>query len=171
MTLTAYIPDVRASTDTLLDRARPFLPPEAMAIVEAHLHGLVGSPRPHLLTLGLAVTLYSASRGVDAVRKTLNRAYDVKESRPLWKTEALAFGMTIGGAMLVLVGIAALVAGGSAGLLGSRASFTSPTRTSSSWRWLRWPVTALAIMLSAALSYYAAPRRRSRGSSSSRRAR
>ena len=33
----------------------------------------------------------------------------------MWKTEALAFGMTIGGAVLVLFGITALVAGGDAG--------------------------------------------------------
>ena len=49
------------------------------------------------------------------LRKTLNLAYDVKESRPMWKTELLAFGMTIGGAVLVLVAIALLAAGGAAG--------------------------------------------------------
>ena len=67
------------------------------------------------------MTLYSASRGVDAVRKALNLAYDVKESRPLWKTEGIAFGMTLGGALLVLLGVAALVAGGDVGLVAGRA--------------------------------------------------
>jgi uncharacterized BrkB/YihY/UPF0761 family membrane protein len=57
----------------------------------------------------------------------LNLAYDVKESRPLWKTELLAFGVTVGGGLLVLVGIAVLVAGGSAGPVGRSPSSTSPT--------------------------------------------
>ena len=61
------------------------------------------TPRPRLLTIGLLATFYSASRGVDALRKTLNLAYDVKESRTWWQTELVAFGMTIGGAVLTLV--------------------------------------------------------------------
>ena len=62
-----------------------------MGLVETHLRELV-EKRPRLLTLGLLAMLYTASRGVDALRKTLNLAYDVKETRPWWKTEAMAFG-------------------------------------------------------------------------------
>jgi len=62
-TLTGYIPYTRASAGTLLERARTFLPPEAMGIVRTHLRDLVGRPRPHLLTLGLAAAVYSASCG------------------------------------------------------------------------------------------------------------
>lgn len=155
-TLTAYIPHVRVSTNTLLERAHAFLPPEAMGIVETHVRELVSRPRPHLLTLGLAVALYSASRGVDAVRKALNLAYDVKESRPLWKTESLAFGMTVGGGLLVLVGIAMLVAGGGAGLWAAR-HLQIANEYVIVLRWIRWPVTTIVIMAGAALSYYLLP--------------
>src|SRR5215469_14179541 len=71
-TLTAYIPGVKESVGTMLDRARAILPHEAMGLIDQHVRGLVSRPRPHLLTIGLLVTLYSASRGVDAVRKALN---------------------------------------------------------------------------------------------------
>ena len=50
--------------------------------------------------------------------QALNLAYDVKESRPFWKTELLAFGMTVGSAALVLFGIAGLIAGGRLRALG-----------------------------------------------------
>jgi membrane protein len=135
---------------------RPVLPAQAMDLIGEHMRALVARPRPRLLTFGLLITLYSASRGVDAVRKGLNLAYDVKERRPLWHTEALAIGMTVGGAVLSLVGVTALVAGGDAGYwlaqqvgLASAYSFT--------WRWVRWPVTAGAIMLVASLGYYILP--------------
>ena len=155
-TLTAFIPHVRLLVDTLLERARVFLPSLAMGIVEKYLNGLVGSSKPLLVTLGLLVALYSASRGVNAVRTALNRAYDVKESRPLWKTELLAFGMTVGGGLLLLVGIAALLAGGSAGLwVASHLSIAD--EYVSVLRWIRWPMTTVAIMLGAALSYYLLP--------------
>jgi membrane protein len=102
------------------------------------------------------LTIYSASRGVDAVRKALNLAYDVKESRPFWKTELIAYGMTVGGAVLLLVGIAALVAGGEAGLWVSRHIGLADEYVFV-WRWLRWPVTAFVIMLAAAWAYYLLP--------------
>jgi membrane protein len=155
-TLTAFIPHVRASVDTLLERAHAILPAAAMRIIEPYLRGLVASSKPNLLTLGLPVALYSASRGVNAVRTALNRAYDVKESRPLWKTELLAFGMTIGGGTLILVGIALLVAGSSAGLWASR-HLSIADEYVTVLRWIRWPITTLAIMLTAALSYYLLP--------------
>ena len=155
-TLTAYIPYIRRSVDTLLARGHAILPAQAMALIDEHLHDLVAKPRPRLLTVGLLVTLYSASRGVDALRKALNLAYDVKESRPFWKTEALAFGMTIGGAVLVLVAVALLAAGGSAGFwLAERLGIASEYVFV--WSWLRWPVTAAVIMLCAALAYYLLP--------------
>ena len=155
-TLIAYIPFARGSTDTLLARARAILPSEAMGIVEMHLRGLMGRPRPHLLTLGLAAAVYSASCGVDALRKGLNLAYDVKESRPLWKTELLAFGITVGGGLLVLVAIALLVAGGSAGLWAARYLHIADEYVIV-LRWIRWPIVAIMITLGAAFSYYLLP--------------
>ena len=114
-TLTAYVPYFRTSADTLLSRARDILPPQAMQLVSAHVEGLVTRPRPRFLAMSLLLALYSASRGVDAVRAALNRAHDVQESRPWWKTEALALGMTAGGTLLVLGAVAGMAAGGSAG--------------------------------------------------------
>ena len=81
-TLTAYVPYFRTSADTLLSRARDILPPQAMQLVSAHVEGLVARPRPRFLVMSLLLALYSASRGVDAVRAALNRAHDVQESRP-----------------------------------------------------------------------------------------
>lgn len=155
-TMTAYIPGVKSSVTTMLARARAILPPQAMGIIDEHARGLINQPRPKLLTIGLLVTLYSASRGVDAVRKALNLAYDVKESRPFWKTEAIAFGMTIGGALLVLLGVTALVAGGDLGLWLAQHLDVAKEYVII-WSWARWPVTAGVIMLAAAIGYYLLP--------------
>jgi membrane protein len=155
-TLTAYIPGVRESAETLLDRARAVVPPAAMSIVDGHVRGLVSTTRPHFLTLGLLVTVYSASRGVDAVRQALNLAYGVRESRSFWRTQLLAFGMTIGGALLVLVGITVLVLGGDVGLWLARHLHVAEVYVVA-LRWLRWPVTALAVISCAALVYTLLP--------------
>jgi membrane protein len=155
VTLTAFLP-LRSSVDLLFDRLRPVLPAQAMALIQQHLHDLISQTRPKLLTLGGVATLYTASRSVDAVRKGLNLAYDVKERRPFWRTEALAFAATIGGALFLLFGVAAVVIGGDVGFwvarhlrIGSAYLFV--------WHWLRWPVTAAAAMLAVALAYYLLP--------------
>jgi membrane protein len=156
VTLAALIPHARSSVETLLEQARALLPAEASGVIEHHLGGLLGNSTPHLLTLGLAAALYSASRGVNAVRTALNRAYDVKESRPLWRTELLAFGITVGGGLLLLVGITVLLAGGSAGQWAAR-RLAIADEYMTFLRWIRWPTTGVAIMLTATLSYYLLP--------------
>ena len=154
-TLTAYLP-LGGSVDQMLDRIRPVLPSDATNLLHQHITALIAQPRPRFVTISLLFTLYSASRGVDAVRKGLNLAYDVTEERAWWKTELLAFGATIGGAFLLLFGVAGLIAGGDAGSwiarhLGVESAYLF------AWRWARWPVTAAVVMLCAALSYYFLP--------------
>jgi membrane protein len=155
-TLAAFIPHAQSSVETLLERLRDFLPSEARAVIEHRLRGLVATSKPHLLTFGLAAALYSASRGVNAARTALNRAYDVKESRPLWKTELLAFGMTVGGGLLLLVGIAGLLAGGSAGQWVARHLSIADAYVTF-LRWGRWPITTVAIVATSTLGYYLLP--------------
>jgi membrane protein len=91
--------------------------------------------------MALLLALYSASRGVDTLRKALNLAHDVAETRPLWKTEALAFGMTGGGGLLLVGAVAGLAAGGNAGLWLAGHVGVATTYVIV-WGWLRWPVTA-----------------------------
>jgi membrane protein len=156
VTLAAYLPILGTSMARILAAARIFLPSEAMTLVDRQLQDLTGNARPKLLTLGLTATLYSASRGVDAVRAALNLAYDVKETRPLWKTEAVAFGVTVGGAALVLVSVALVVAGGDLGFWLARQLHIDAAYVLF-WSWARWPVDALFVMSLAALAYYLLP--------------
>jgi membrane protein len=154
-TLIAYLP-LQGSLDQLLARVRPMVPPQAMDLIDAHLRALVSQPRPRVLTLALAGSIWSASRGVDAVRRALNLAYDVTESRSWWRTQVAAMGMTFAGALMVLAGVAVLIAGGQvgfwlAGKLGIESYYVEVMR------WLRWPLTALMIMTVAAMAYYFLP--------------
>jgi len=149
--LIAYLP-LETPVEHFLDRVRPMVPAQAMVLLDAHLRDLISRERPHLLTLGLLGSFWSASRGVDAVRRALNLAHGVKESRPLWRTELLMWGTTVAGALLVLVAASVLVAGGGvgpwiAGKLGIRSGFVSVMH------WLRWPVLGATFMTATGLAY------------------
>ena len=80
VTLAAFLP-VEPALKALLRGMHNVLPLEVAEVLEGHLRQLIHQPRLHLLGLGLAGAVWSASRGVDAMRVTLNRAYHVTERR------------------------------------------------------------------------------------------
>src|SRR4030081_3774372 len=59
VTLAAYLP-AKGAIDDLLARVDPLMPEEAMNIIRAQLTSLATHQRPHLLTFGLALALWSA---------------------------------------------------------------------------------------------------------------
>jgi len=155
VTLAAYLP-VKNAIAELMSRIDPLIPEEAMGIIDAQLHSLATQQRPRLLTFGLFLALWSASRGVDALRTALNLSYDVKESRPWWKVQLLAVVVTIATSVLMLLSIAGLALGSSAGLwLAARLHVDQFWALL--WAWLRWPITAGGVMLVLALLYYFLP--------------
>src|SRR5438045_4158741 len=65
VTLAAYLP-VKDAVDQLMTRLDPLMPEAAMQIIRGQLTDLATRQRPHLLTFGLLLALWSASRGLDA---------------------------------------------------------------------------------------------------------
>jgi membrane protein len=153
--LTAYLP-LQSAMQELLARLNELMPGQAMAIVQDQLQKLLTVQRPRLLTVSLLLAAWSASRGVDAIRTSLNLAYDVKESRPFWKTQAMALGITVIGAVVVLVSIALIALGGKAGeWLASQLGIEQVYAMV--WAFLRWPITMFLIIFVAATLYYFLP--------------
>lgn len=154
-TLAAYLP-IGQAVNASMDRVRPFLPDQAQQLVQDKLWSLFHETRPKLLTVSFLGAIWSASRGAAAIGSALNHAYEVNESRPYWKVQARAVGVTAAGAILGLLAIAALIAGSSLGGWAA-AHLGVATVYHLAVQWLRWPVTALVIMLAAALAYYFLP--------------
>jgi len=155
VTLSAYLP-VQVAIEALFERASELMPSEALDLIKGQVDSLAHKARPRFVTGGFVVALWSASRGVDAIRTALNLAYDVKESRSYWKVQGIALLMTVAGAVLILVSVTLIALGGKLGFwvaeqldYGNEYLFI--------WAVLRWPVTALLIMLVLALTYYLLP--------------
>src|SRR5512142_61542 len=71
-----------------------------------------------LLTFGAVGAIWAASGAVMALMRALNVTYDVKESRPFWKTRGIALIMTlVVGALALLAGLAAIAAPAVAGFV------------------------------------------------------
>ena len=155
VTLAAYLP-IKGALDDLVGRLEPLMPDEAMSIIQGQLGRLTTEQRPRFLTLGLALAVWSASRGVDALRTSLNLSYDVKESRPWWKTQAMALVVTLGTSALMLLAVGGLALGGNVGMWLAGKMHVDQFWPML-WGWLRWPITAVGVMFVLALLYYFLP--------------
>ena len=155
VTLTAYLP-IGDAVDMLLERVSQVMPTEAFNLINGQVDALLHRRNPKALTVGIIVSLWSASRGLDAIRTVLNLAYEVKESRPWWKVQGIALLMTIASALLVVFAVVLIVLGGKFGAwLTHKVNFGDDYLLV--WRYLRWPVTAVVIMWALALTYYLLP--------------
>ena len=153
--LLTYLPLGDAQIE-LIGRMRSLMPPEAMTLVEARLSSLLSAERPSLLGLGVVFALWAASCGVNSARKALNLAYDVKESRPFWKTQLIAIASTVISSVFVLSAVGVLIASGVAGhwlagRLGVDRAFTVGLNI------MRWPLTAGLMMLGTAVAFHLLP--------------
>jgi membrane protein len=68
-------------------------PQQVAAPIVREIHSVLTQPRSGLLTTSIILAIYFSSSGVEAVRIGLNRAYDIRDSRPWWlmRLESIAY--------------------------------------------------------------------------------
>jgi membrane protein len=111
--------------------------------------------------LGFFGAVWAASGAMGTIMKAVNRAYEVQETRPFWKSRIVAIvlvvatGLTTAGVFLLIV------VGGS---LGDAIAKKAGLGGIFQWTWaiLRWPIAFCAILLFFALVYYLGPNMRQR---------
>jgi membrane protein len=114
------------------------------------------TPQGGVLSLGIALAIWSAAGGVLAAMEALNVAYDVAETRPAWKRYLLAILCTVGIAALMILAAAFMVLGPQ--LAAPIADFLGVERVVVTvWSFLRWPVAVMLLLLVIALIYYVGP--------------
>ena len=140
----------------LLDQAAGVLPRQAMEQVRATTQQIEQGHQGGLLSIGILGAIWAASAGMRSTMIVLNRAYDVHVPRPAWKRYLLSVAFTIALAALVVVAVALVLIGPRAaawmaGLLGADDLIVTV------WRWARFPVAVLALMVAASVVYTVLP--------------
>lgn len=135
------------------------MPGEAAAIIGDQLRSIVetaGSEKGFGLLLAVALALYGAMKGATSIMTATNIAWDVKEERSFAKRTLLAFLLTIGAVLGLLIAVAAVsVLGFIERLLPSASAFVHTLL-----RILFWVPAAVAVSLGVAILYRYAPDRR-----------
>ncbi|OKP94227.1 YihY/virulence factor BrkB family protein [Paenibacillus sp. P46E] len=108
MTLIGY---AHISVEDKIRDLEQIMPAEAISIIEEILKDVAEGRSQALLSFGMLATLWAASKGINAIIKGLNRAYDIEESRVFWKIRGIAFLATLFIGLVVLLSILLLVFG------------------------------------------------------------
>jgi membrane protein len=100
------------SVERQLAGLHELLPPTAFRLIADRVHMLVTKP-PRALTYRLAVSLlvalWSSTTGTRAIIGALNLAYAQRERRSVLRFQLISFGITLGGILAAIIGLAALV--------------------------------------------------------------
>lgn len=131
------------------------LPQPAVQPIEKILH-TISPHRNGLLSLGLITAVWLASKSVKGIIMGLDTVYNEQAPRRIWTNRILAFALTLGMGLLLVVGVILMLAGPSLGALFSR---VAPIESLwlKLWPYMQWLLSALIIFSSIELMYVLAP--------------
>ena len=142
------------------EQAAYVLPAQAMEQVNAVL-GELEAPQTGLMSVAIAVSVWSASAGMLGTMNALNVAYDVKERRAGWKRFIVSILYTLALAVMLLTAAGAMITG--PGVLTWVAPYAGiDALLIALWSWLRWPLAVVILLVVVTLVYWAAPNVRQR---------
>lgn len=132
------------------------LPTDASSAIADPLKQVLQNQNGGLLSFGLLLALYSSSNAMSTFIKALNRAYDVEETRPIWKAKLLQIALTL---FIGVVATAAFVLIVFGGKIGDKlaASLGYGHQFNVVWNLARWPLVVIAIMFALAVLYWVGP--------------
>jgi membrane protein len=132
------------------------MPAQATEILEEWVEEVISQRSRGILSFSLIFSLWSASTGVRTLISALNRAYEVEEGRPLWKSQLLALGLTLALCILVIGGVLIITFGEQLiTAIGSFLGFAGNVETL--WRIFHYMIGLLMLIAGTGLIYYFAP--------------
>lgn len=135
------------------------LPNSAYELVHNTALEILNTKNTNLLSFGIIFTMWTASSGFRSVIKGINKAYDEKEKRSLFKVIGISIISTLGLGFLIIITILLLVFGQIIGyILAKKVGFSYLFGVI--WNVIRYVIILLSMILIFALMYRYIPSRR-----------
>lgn len=146
----------RVSAGEFAQNITKFMPRDVALFINGAINELVLSRSPALLSVSALITLISASGGINAVSRGLNKAYDMDEKRPFWKVKIISVVFTIGIAIIMLTALLFLIFGDLIGVY--IFSYLPDTEALLElWAWVRYAVPVGMMIFVFSLLYMCVP--------------
>ena len=110
VSVAGFFGDTRTGED-FLSTISLFAPPDVLKTLQPAILEVIQNRSGSLLTIGLALSLYSASSAVSALRLALDLAYGVEETRSFWLRKAQDFLIVIVGSVILMMTSVAVILG------------------------------------------------------------
>lgn len=143
ITLLGYLPIDEA---VVLDLIENYAPQQIVTLINTNISEIIKSQNGGLLSLGILGTLWSASNGVNAIKKAFNRAYEVTEDRTYIISRFISIGLTIAMVGVIVVAFLLPIFGQKIGVflfsfVNQKAEFLNI------WNALRWIISSVVIFI------------------------
>ncbi|WIB13953.1 YihY/virulence factor BrkB family protein [Curtobacterium sp. MCPF17_052] len=141
---------------TLLDVIGNIGSQDVVKLIRGPVENLVRSPAaPVTFIVGILGALWSASGYVGAFGRAMNRIYNVREGRPIWKLRPTMLGVTVTTVVLLVIGLLALVSGPLARSFGDVIGLGDAAALVLSI--VQWPILLVIAVVIIAVLYYWSP--------------
>ena len=141
----------------IMERLSGVIPPGAATAVQSVLRNIVFVKNARgLLSLGVLLAAWSGSNIFGALMDALNIAYDVEETRPWWKRQAIRLGLLVAGGVIMLAATVVILCGEDITRAIGQAVGAGPA-TLTLWNLLQFPIAFAFVVLLAFLSYWLLP--------------
>jgi membrane protein len=148
--------DPSKTIDTLLQIIGNVGSKDVADLLRSPIEGLVRSPAaPVTFIVGILGALWSASGYVGAFGRAMNRIYNVREGRPIWKLRPTMLGVTVTTVVLLVVGLLTLVSAPLARSFGDVIGLGDVAVTVLSI--VQWPILLVIAIVIVAVLYYWSP--------------
>jgi membrane protein len=151
------VTDPTQAVQKIIDILKPLVSEQTLKAIQPAVDNLATSQGAGFaLIVGLALALWSASGYVTAFSRAMNRIYEIREGRPFWKLRPIMLLITLVAVLLIAVALLILVLSGPVAESVGNALGIGPTVVTV-WRFVKWPVLLVVMVLVVALLYYATP--------------
>ncbi|WP_368652723.1 YihY/virulence factor BrkB family protein [Ornithinibacillus sp. 4-3] len=143
VTLVGYLP---LNEISVVDFISDYMPTEIASFINTNVSQLLSQQNGGLLSISIVGTLWSASNGLNAITKALNKAYRVEDTRFFLISRLIAVAMTIAMVLVIIISLLLPIFGEMIGIylfsfVGLSDEFVPI------WNSLRWVVSSAAIFL------------------------
>ncbi|PWI22470.1 ribonuclease [Kurthia zopfii] len=154
--LLTLLPFLNLPQEQVFTMLENILPEQVFSLIESTIKDVLSNRNGGLLSVGIIATLWSASNGVNALIKNLNKSYDITETRPFIVARAVSIFFTVLLIGLIIVALVLPVFGKTIGqfmfeVIGLKEGFLIV------WNYVRIIIPPFLIVTVLVLLYWIAP--------------
>lgn len=157
--MVTLLPYLNLQEDQLFSILRTYAPDEVYKLIYGTVNEVLTNRNGGLLSIGILATIWTASNGMNALIKSLNRSYSLEETRPFIIARSISIIFTLLLITLFVIALVLPVFGEQIGIflfsyLGYEQGFLTV------WNSIRWTIPPVMIFVVFMLLYWIAPNRK-----------